>query len=70
MVILPWWVYLCIIGIIYSAYMAYSTTKKEKEVEKIFIEREGNIYLERIKKEREKRAKQKQDEHNNMTSAQ
>lgn len=57
MVILPWWVYLCMIGILYSGYMAYTTMKKEKEVEKLSIEQEGSIYLERIKKEREKREK-------------
>ncbi|WP_243385838.1 sporulation YhaL family protein [Bacillus kexueae] len=60
MILLPWWVYLCIIGILYSGYMAFTTTKKEKEVEQIFIEREGNIYLERMKKEKEKRQKEKQ----------
>ncbi len=60
MVILPWWVYLCIIGILYSAYMAYKTTKEEKVEERIIIEQEGKIYLDRMRKEREKRAKEKQ----------
>jgi hypothetical protein len=63
MTFLPWWVYLCIVGIIFSAYMAYKTAKKDKEIEEIFIEREGNVYIERMKKEKEKRAKEK------MTSA-
>jgi len=61
MVILPWWVYLCIIGILYSGYMAYTTMKKEKEAEKLTIEQEGTIYLERIKKEREKRKKKSKE---------
>jgi hypothetical protein len=43
--------------------MAYKTAKKDKEIEEIFIEREGNVYIERMKKEKEKRAKEK------MTSA-
>lgn len=63
MAFLPWWVYLCIVGILFSAYMAYKTAKKEKELEEIFIEREGNIYLERMRKEKEKKARK------NMSSA-
>jgi len=37
MTFLPWWVYLCIVGIIFSAYMAYKTAKKDKEIEKFLL---------------------------------
>ncbi|QNG59739.1 sporulation YhaL family protein [Metabacillus idriensis] len=60
MILLPWWIYLCILGILYSGYMAFSTTRKEKIVEEAYIEKEGNIYIERMLKEREIR-KNKQD---------
>jgi hypothetical protein len=40
--------------------MAYKTTKEEKVEERIIIEQEGKIYLDRMRKEREKRAKEKQ----------
>ncbi|PLR67452.1 MULTISPECIES: sporulation YhaL family protein [Bacillaceae] len=60
MILLPWWIYLCILGILYSGYMAFSTTRKEKIVEEAYIEKEGNVYIERMLKEREIR-KNKQD---------
>lgn len=60
MILLPWWIYLCILGILYSGYMAFSTTRKEKIVEEAYIEKEGNVYIERMMKEREIR-RNKQD---------
>ncbi|UAL53159.1 MULTISPECIES: sporulation YhaL family protein [Metabacillus] len=62
MILLPWWVYLCILGILYSGYMAFSTTRKEKIVEEAYIEQEGNVYIERMLKEREIRRKNQDDE--------
>ncbi|MFY0760301.1 sporulation YhaL family protein [Metabacillus dongyingensis] len=62
MILLPWWVYLCILGILYSGYMAFSTTMKEKIVEEAYIEQEGNVYIERMLKEREIRRKNQDDE--------
>lgn len=59
MTFLPWWVYLCIVGIIFSAYMAYKTAKKDKEIEEIFIEREGNVYIERMKKKKKSERKKR-----------
>ncbi|MFC0272069.1 sporulation YhaL family protein [Metabacillus herbersteinensis] len=60
MILLPWWVYLCIIGIIYSGYMAFQTARQDRVVDEEFIENEGRIFIERIEKEREKRDKEKQ----------
>ncbi|MFX3624150.1 MAG: sporulation YhaL family protein [Ectobacillus sp.] len=61
MELLPWWVYLVILGIIVSGYMVLYTSKKEQEIDREFIEREGEVYLKRIQEERERRAQKKDD---------
>ncbi|WP_214483451.1 sporulation YhaL family protein [Bacillus sp. SM2101] len=55
MFIIPWWVFLVILGILFSGYMSFHITMKERKIEQSYIEREGNVYMERMKKEREKR---------------
>ena len=59
---LPWWVYVVIIGIIVSGYMVLYTSKKEQDIDQEFIEREGNMYMQRIKEERERRAQEQDDQ--------
>ncbi len=49
---IPWWVFLCIISIFFSGYMAFRAVLAERELEQQFIEREGNIYVERMEAER------------------
>ncbi|MED1561056.1 hypothetical protein AJ85_07175 [Alkalihalobacillus alcalophilus ATCC 27647 = CGMCC 1.3604] len=51
----PWWIFLVIFGILFSAYMSMKYSLEERHVEHEFIEKEGQIYLERIEEEREKR---------------
>jgi len=53
--ILPWWVYLVIVGIVLSGYMVLYTSKKEQEMDNEFIEKEGEVYMKRLAEEREKR---------------
>ncbi|PHA11183.1 sporulation YhaL family protein [Bacillus toyonensis] len=53
--ILPWWVYLVIVGIVLSGYMVLYTSKKEQEMDNEFIEKEGEVYMKRLEEEREKR---------------
>ncbi|CAH2462531.1 MULTISPECIES: sporulation YhaL family protein [Bacillus] len=55
MEILPWWIYLVIIGIVLSGYMVLYTSKKEQEMDNDFIEKEGEVYMKRLEEEREKR---------------
>jgi Icc-related predicted phosphoesterase len=55
----PWWIYLVLIGIVVSGYMTVRTAKKEREIDEAFIEKEGEVYMERIKKERERRQQAK-----------
>lgn len=52
MLFFPWWVYLCIVGIIFSAYKLVAAAKEEEQVDQSFIEKEGQIYMERMEKER------------------
>ncbi|ALC80610.1 MULTISPECIES: sporulation YhaL family protein [Bacillus] len=61
MLLLPWWVYLCIIGIIFCLYKVITTTKEEEQIDQSFIEKEGQIFMERIKKEKERRIELKKD---------
>jgi len=55
----PWWIYLVIMGIIFSAYMMVRTAKEEQEIDQVFIEKEGEVYMERIREERARRQKEK-----------
>lgn len=50
MLFFPWWVYLCIVGIIFSAYKLVAAAKEEEKVDQAFIEKEGQIYMERMEK--------------------
>lgn len=59
---LPWWVYVVIVGIIVSGYMVLYTSKKEQDMDQEFIEREGDVYMQRIKKERERRTQEQDDQ--------
>lgn len=51
----PFWIYLIVIGIVVSAYMAVKAGREEREFEQKQIEKEGEIYIERIEKEKEKK---------------
>ncbi|MGE6630849.1 sporulation YhaL family protein [Bacillus sp. NPDC077027] len=55
MLFFPWWVYLCIIGIIFSAYKLMTTAKEEQAIDQSFIEKEGEIFIERMEQEKERR---------------
>lgn len=49
----PLWMYFVITGIILSGYLAISHTLQDREIDRQFIEKEGQVYLEKIKKERD-----------------
>ena len=51
----PWWVILLIAFTFLSGYMALRAMVAEKRLEQRFIEQEGQIYMERIEEERQKR---------------
>lgn len=49
---IPFWIYFVVMGIITSAYMVVRTGKEEKLIEEEMIEREGDIYMQRLEQER------------------
>lgn len=55
MLSLPFWMYIVILGIFISGFMVLYTSKQERDLDEAFIEKEGEIYLQRIKEERERR---------------
>lgn len=56
----PWWVIGVIILIIFSGYMAFRAMLAERKLEHEYAEKEGEIYIERMIKEREEREKSRQ----------
>ncbi|MBS4198517.1 sporulation YhaL family protein [Bacillus sp. FJAT-49732] len=54
---LPIWVYFVILGIFTSAFMAIKTAKEDKEMETEWIEKEGQVYIDRMEKEKVQRGK-------------
>lgn len=56
---IPIWIYFIVAGIMFSCIMAVKTGRKEWKEEMKMIEKEGEIYIQRMKKEREEREKMK-----------
>ncbi|WP_079480931.1 sporulation YhaL family protein [Halobacillus salinus] len=54
---MPIWVFFCIVFIFVSGYMAIRAMRAEHKVEQNFIEKEGQVYINRIEEERERRQK-------------
>jgi hypothetical protein len=52
---IPIWVYAVVFGIVVSALMAIKTGREERLLENETIEKEGEIYLTRLEREKEKR---------------
>lgn len=52
---IPIWMYAVVAGIIISAAMALKTGREERLIEMESIEKEGEIYIIRLEKEKEKR---------------
>ncbi|OZU87917.1 SigE-dependent sporulation protein [Virgibacillus indicus] len=48
----PWWVFVMILFIFLSGYMAFRAMQAERRLEQQFIEREGKVYIDRIEAER------------------
>jgi len=51
----PFWVYFILVGIAISAYMVIKTSREDQRLEMEQAEKEGQIYLERLKKERDRK---------------
>ncbi|HLR02750.1 MAG TPA: sporulation YhaL family protein [Virgibacillus sp.] len=54
----PWWIWIVIIFMCFSGYMAFRAMRAERKLEDYYIEREGDVYMKRIEKERQLRHRQ------------
>jgi hypothetical protein len=52
---LPIWVYFVIAGVLISAFMAIKTAKEDRDDEMEWIEKEGEVYMNRLEEEKERR---------------
>lgn len=52
---MPIWVYIVITGIFASAIMAIKTAREDRAMETEWIEKEGQVYVDRMEQERERR---------------
>jgi len=51
----PVWVFAVAAGIIISAFMAIKSGREDRQQEMEIIEREGEVYMDRLEKEKERR---------------
>ncbi|MCT8139490.1 sporulation YhaL family protein [Anaerobacillus sp. CMMVII] len=49
----PWWIYFVVGGIILSGYLSFKYSKEDREVEQRWIEQEGELFMEPIRKRRQ-----------------
>lgn len=54
----PWWVFITILLIFLSGYMAFRAIRAEQKLEQQFIEEEGQKYMDRIAQERERKSQE------------
>ena len=52
---IPFWVFAVVVGIVVSALMAMKTGREERILEMENIEKEGEIYINRLEREKEER---------------
>ncbi|WP_100403365.1 sporulation YhaL family protein [Bacillus sp. FJAT-42315] len=53
----PIWMYVVVAGIFFSAFMTVKTSKAERKAEMDYIEQEGQVYIQRMEKERDLKVK-------------
>ncbi|MEW9051341.1 MAG: sporulation YhaL family protein [Neobacillus sp.] len=56
---IPIWVYAVVVGIVTSALMAIKTGREERQLEMESIEKEGEIYITRLEREKEMRGEER-----------
>lgn len=57
---IPWWVFLMILFIFFSGYMSFRAMQAEQKLEQQFIEKEGEVYIERMKAEQARKRQGKE----------
>lgn len=58
----PLWVFIVIVMIFFSGYMAFRTMQAERKLDEQFIEKEGQIYIDRMREEKERKAMRKRED--------
>ncbi|WP_010529862.1 sporulation YhaL family protein [Lentibacillus jeotgali] len=56
----PWWVFMMILFIFVSGFMAFRAMRAEQRLEQQYIEQEGRIYIDRIEEERRQKQERRQ----------
>jgi hypothetical protein len=51
----PIWIYFVIAGVLISAFMSIKTAKEDRDDEMEWIEKEGEVYMNRLEEEKERR---------------
>ena len=51
----PWWMYVVILGILVSAYYFMKYSLEDRRIDNDYIEKEGQVYMERIEAARAKK---------------
>ncbi|MGM8366313.1 sporulation YhaL family protein [Virgibacillus sp. W0181] len=59
---IPWWVLMLVVLIFLSGYMAFRAMRAEHILEQQFIEREGEVYINRMEDERKRRGQRRMEE--------
>ncbi len=54
---IPWWIFVVLAFICFSGYMSFRAAHAERKLEQHFIESEGQIYMERMQQEKDKRSR-------------
>ncbi|MRG86916.1 sporulation YhaL family protein [Salinibacillus xinjiangensis] len=65
---IPWWVAVMIGFIIFSGYMAFRAMRAEMKLEREYIEKEGQVYMERIEEARRRKEDGQSEEKNEVQS--
>ncbi|GIO25680.1 sporulation YhaL family protein [Ornithinibacillus bavariensis] len=58
---MPWWVFMIILFIFFSGYMSFRAMRAERRLENHYIEQDGQVFLQRMEEERERRHKQAEE---------
>ncbi|MBN6205090.1 sporulation YhaL family protein [Ralstonia pickettii] len=58
----PLWVFVIIILIFFSGYMAFRAIQADRKLDQQYIEQEGQIYIDRMSEEKKEKAMRKRQE--------
>ncbi|WP_405103314.1 sporulation YhaL family protein [Oceanobacillus sp. FSL H7-0719] len=59
---IPLWVFIIILLILFSGYMAFRAIQADRKLDQQYIEQEGQIYIDRMSKEKQEKAMRRSEE--------